>query len=555
MRLADLATEPLLVLAPIGRDAATIAGVLAGMGVPVETVPDLPAMCDAVGPGGGAHLAGLIIAEEALLREPDTLKACLAYQPTWSDLPIVLLTAGGGQASFGSRWALFESLGNVTLLSRPLHAETLKSAARNLLRSRARQYEGRRHLEALRVAAETLEARVRERTGKLMKAEEALRQAQKMEAIGQLTGGLAHDFNNMLTGITGSLELLRMRLSEGRLDDLDRHAANALAAADRAAALTHRLLAFSRRQTLAPKPIRANRLIAGMEELIRRTVGPQVLIRTVLRENLCPILCDPNQLENALLNLSINARDAMRNGGELVIETAAVPAAEVAAQEGTLARGDYVAISVTDTGTGMPPEVIARAFDPFFTTKPLGQGTGLGLSMIYGFAKQSGGEVRIASAVGRGTTVSLYLPCHDGELEEDGAEAEAGQAALPASRATILVVDDEAPIRTLLRDLLENLGYSVLDAEHGAAGLEILRSGRRINLVVSDIGLPGGMNGRQMVEAARADRPDLKVIFITGYAEQAVLPPGMARPDTQIINKPFRLDTVLERIRLMLAEP
>jgi PAS domain S-box-containing protein len=288
----------------------------------------------------------------------------------------------------------------------------------------------------------------------LERSQEALFQAQKMEAVGQLTGGVAHDFNNLLTGITGSLDLARTRLAQGRLTDLDRYITAAQGAASRAAALTHRLLAFSRRQTLEPRALDANRLVAGMEELIRRTVGPGISVETVLAVGLWPCICDPNQLENAVLNLCINGRDAMPEGGRLTIETANTWMDPTAAGERDMAGGQYVALCVSDTGCGMSPEIVARAFEPFFTTKPAGQGTGLGLSMIYGFAKQSGGQARIYSEVGQGTTVKVYIPRHHGRPEDEARDE--GPAVLPRAQGaeTVLIVDDEPTVRMLVGDTL-----------------------------------------------------------------------------------------------------
>ncbi|RYI88798.1 MAG: response regulator, partial [Acetobacteraceae bacterium] len=382
--------------------------------------------------------------------------------------------------------------------------------------------------------------------------QEALRQSQKMEAVGQLTGGIAHDFNNLLTGISGSLELLQTRMAQGRLTELDRYINAAQGASRRAAALTHRLLAFSRRQTLEPRPTGINALVAGMEELVRRTVGPAVTIEVVGAAGLWPALVDPNQLENALLNLCINARDAMPDGGRLTIETANVQLDRKATALRELAPGHYVALSVSDTGTGMTPEVIAKAFDPFFTTKPLGQGTGLGLSMIYGFARQSGGQVRIYSEVGQGTTVRIYLPRHLGEAEAAEAPEPLPDAPRAGSGETVLIVDDEAPIRMLVADVLEDLGYVAIEAEDAAAGLAILRTTARVDLLVTDVGLPGGMNGRQLADAGRALRPGLKALFITGYAENAALGHGQLEPGMQVLTKPFAMEALATRIREMI---
>jgi signal transduction histidine kinase/DNA-binding response OmpR family regulator len=423
--------------------------------------------------------------------------------------------------------------------------------------------------QSLRAMNEALEERVADRTRALVdsndrllaemaereRIEETLRHSQKMEAVGQLTGGLAHDFNNLLTGITGSLELLQTRIAQGRITELDRYISAARGATDRAAALTHRLLAFSRRQTLEPRAVQANRLIAGMEELIQRTIGPSIHLEVVKGGGLWTTLCDPNQLENALLNLCINARDAMPDGGRLTIETENAHLDRRAALTRDVTPGQYVGLHVTDTGVGMPPEIIARAFDPFFTTKPLGQGTGLGLSMIYGFVRQSGGQVQIYSEVGRGTSVKLYLPRYRGtETEEQVHDTAAPADTLRAeANETVLVVDDEPTVRMLVMEVLSELGYIALEAEDGGAGLRILLTEQRIDLLVTDVGLPGGMNGRQLADAARVRRPALKVLFITGYAENAVFGNGVLEAGMQVIAKPFAMEVLASRIRAMIS--
>ena len=379
--------------------------------------------------------------------------------------------------------------------------------------------------------------------------EEALRQSQKMEAVGQLTGGLAHDFNNLLTGITGSLELLQTRVTQGRLKELDRYVNAAQGAARRAAALTHRLLAFSRRQTLEPKPTDVNRLVAGMEELIRRTMRPEISIESVAGGGLWTTLVDRSQLENALLNLCINARDAMPGGGKLTIETGNRWLDDRGAKERDIPPGQYVSLCVSDSGTGMTPELIARAFDPFFTTKPIGQGTGLGLSMIYGFVRQSGGQVRIYSEVGQGTMVCLYLPRHLGKAEAADLPVELSDAPRAEPGETVLVVDDEPTVRMLVTEVLGDLGYTAIEAADGPAGLRILQSDVRIDLLVTDVGLPGGMNGRQLADAARVPRPNLKVLFITGYAENAVLSHGHLDPGMQVMTKPFAMEALATRLK------
>jgi PAS domain S-box-containing protein len=426
--------------------------------------------------------------------------------------------------------------------------------------------------EALHRSHEALEGRVIERTRELVEAndklraeakereriEDELRQSHKMEAVGQLTGGLAHDFNNMLTGISGSLELIRMRMGQGRMTELEHYVETALSSARRAAALTHRLLAFSRRQTLDPKPIGIGKLVESMEDLFRRTVGPSIQTEIKLAGGLWPTLCDPNQLENALLNLVINARDAMPDGGHLTIETA-----NTVFDDGYAARGDapmrsvpageYVILSVTDTGAGMSKAVMARAFDPFFTTKPLGRGTGLGLSMIYGFVQQSGGHIHLRSEVGRGTTATICLPRHFGVVDD---ETELAVVAGRSSKAgaVVLIVEDELPIRMVIADVLSDLGYTVLEASDGSSGQKILEAGTVVDLLISDVGLPGGMNGRQLADAARQRRPDLKVLFITGYAEGAVVGNGLMDEGMQVMTKPFTLDALAARVQGIISK-
>ena len=394
---------------------------------------------------------------------------------------------------------------------------------------------------------------IREQARALAEAEEALRQSQKMEAVGQLTGGLAHDFNNLLAGISGSLELMQTRIAQGRLKDVDRYMGAAQGAAKRAASLTHRLLAFSRRQTLDPRPTDVNRLVMGMEELLRRTIGPSITLEVVAAGGLWSVLVDPSQLENALLNLCINARDAMPDGGRITIETANRWLDDRGARERDLDPGQYLSLCVTDTGTGMSPDVIAKAFDPFFTTKPIGQGTGLGLSMIYGFVRQSGGQVRIYSEVGQGTTMCLYLPRHYGAAEEPDPAPDLAAAPRAEQGETVLIVDDEPTVRMLVTEVLEDLGYTAIEAADGPSGLKVLQSDVRIDLLVTDVGLPGGMNGRQVADAGRVLRPELKVLFITGYAENAAVGNGHLEPGMQVITKPFVMEVLAGRIKEMIS--
>jgi len=392
----------------------------------------------------------------------------------------------------------------------------------------------------------------REAADALRRTEEQLRQAQKMEAVGQLTGGIAHDFNNLLTGILGSLDLMQKRLAQGRLGDIERYATMAKTSANRAASLTHRLLAFARRQPLDPKPVNVNQLVSSMEDLLRRSIGDQIRLELVTAGGLWGTFCDPHQLESALLNLAINARDAMPDGGRLTIETAnAHLDTRYAVELRDVDPGQYVALSVTDSGAGMSAAVKARAFDPFFTTKPIGQGTGLGLSMVYGFARQSEGHARIYSEPGRGTTVKIYLPRYGGPVEDTpDVAADEGLHRAQAGE-TVLVVEDETSVRELVVDVLNDLGYRALEAVDGPSSLQILRSAARIDLLVTDVGLPG-MNGRQVADAAREHRPGLKVLFITGYAENAALANGFLAPGMEMVTKPFAVDALASRIRDMI---
>jgi signal transduction histidine kinase len=566
MTSTDTVENRILVLAPIGRDAAAVGEVLKRVGLVSLACANAAALVAALDEGAGA----VLLAEEALVgREAQDLTSWVERQPPWSDMPFIIL-AGRDIRPEVLRWrqGLLNALRNGSLLEKPLDGLTLSSASAAAVRSRRRQYEVRSYLAARAVAAETLEALVASRTRELEaangalrvemaereRAEDALRQSQKMEAVGQLTGGLAHDFNNMLAGISGSLEIMQVRIDQGRFGELARYVGTALASAGRAAALTHRLLAFSRRQTLSPKPTDANALISGMGELIRRTVGPAVRVDEVLADGLWTTLCDPNQLESALLNLVINARDAMPDGGSLVLEVANAREDDPFVAINTGGGGQYVVLSVSDTGTGMPAEIVSRAFDPFFTTKPIGEGTGLGLSMVYGFAKQSAGHVDIDSAPGRGTTIRIYLPRHWGDApEKSGGDAET--AVMPRARGgeTVLVVDDEPTIRMLVCEVLGELGYAAIQAGDAQEGLSLLRSDHRIDLLITDVGLPNGMNGRQLADAAKVSRPDLQVLFITGYAEKVAMGGGRLGPGMDVITKPFALQGLAEKVSAMIA--
>ncbi|HWU75367.1 MAG TPA: PAS domain-containing protein [Rhodanobacter sp.] len=406
-------------------------------------------------------------------------------------------------------------------------------------------------IEDQKRAAELLESRIAERSRELEKANEELRQSQKMEAVGQLTGGIAHDFNNLLTGVISGLEMMQTRLAQGRHEDADRCAGMAMQSAQRAAALTHRLLAFSRRQPLEPRAVGTNELVRSMRELFDRTLGPAIRLAVQENPGAWATRCDPNQLENTLLNLVINARDAMPEGGVLAIATDNREIAADAVAQGEPGRGEYVCLSVSDNGIGMAPETMAHVFEPFYTTKPIGQGTGLGLSMVYGFARQSGGFVRINSELGAGTTVSVYLPRFHGVPQERPLSGQPDHP-LPASPAkTVLVVDDEAPIRKLVTALLQDQGHRCLQAQDGHAGMQIVTSPEHaVDLLITDVGLPG-MNGRELAARARQARPDLKVLFITGYASDAIfdVDPGSGM---ELLNKPFTLAELAQRVQQLI---
>ncbi|MGU9857221.1 ATP-binding protein [Pseudomonas sp. LF245] len=549
-------SERAIILAPMGRDGSLALMMLKEAGYSGIVASDLGALCEALEQGAGL----VIVAAEALLGvELEPLLEILHQQPAWSDLPIVLMTHHGGSGQNGSS-QLSPLLGNVTFLERPFHPVTLISQVSTALRGRRRQYEARDRLidlseSELRLqrTLETLEQQVEERTAQLRHNEDALRQSQKMEAVGQLTGGIAHDFNNMLTGIIGSLELLRRRVSRGKLDDLDSLIDLGVTSANRAAGLTHRLLAFSRRQSLDSKPVELNTLVSAMGELLQRSINESIALDMRLADGLWTAEADPNQLESALLNLVINARDAMPSGGGLTVETGNRHLDSVfTAAYGTLKPGDYVELSVSDTGCGIPESVMGRVFDPFFTTKPIGQGTGLGLSMIYGFARQSHGHVTIHSVVGKGTTVSLFLPRFAGQIVADDV---VNPTLLPFANAgeTVLIVEDDPAVRVLVSAVLKELGYGFVEAGDADTAVPIIESDQRIDLLISDVGLPG-MNGRQLAEIGRQIRPELKVLFITGYAEHAAVRGGFLDPGMQLITKPFTFDLLTAKVREMIKQ-
>ena len=409
-------------------------------------------------------------------------------------------------------------------------------------------------VEALSNVNASLETRVAERTKDLMKAEEQLRQSQKMEAIGQLTGGIAHDFNNLMTGIISALSLVRRRLDSGRTQDLDKLMSAASTSAQRAAALTHRLLAFSRQQSLDVRAVDIGELIQSMRFLLNQTLGEDIQVEVECAPDLWAGLTDANQLENAVLNLVINARDAMPSGGKVAVTMANYTLTKADLKSGSEEEpGDYVEIAVSDTGEGMLPDTLAKAFDPFFTTKPIGQGTGLGLSMVYGFVQQSGGHVRIESEVGKGTRVALYLP-RSVDSAVEGSVADRGGQGSATGGETVLVVEDDPTVRLMVVTALHDWGYGMIQTASAYEAIPVLRSNTKIDLLLTDVGLPS-INGRQLAEIARQFRPDLRVLFMTGYAEKAALRRQFLATGMDLITKPFTLDGLSDKMREILKTP
>ena len=410
--------------------------------------------------------------------------------------------------------------------------------------------ERRRAESALQVLNTTLEQRVAEEVQERTKAEEQLRQFQKMEAIGQLTGGIAHDFNNMLAVIIGGLNLLQRRLDQGETD-VKRFVDGAIDGAQRAASLTQRLLAFSRQQPLSPEPINPNKLVMGMTELLTRTLGEQIAVQTVLGAGLWQVKADPGQLENAILNLCVNARDAMADGGRLTIETSNAYVDDAVAHEYAVPTGQYVLIAVGDSGVGMRPDIIARAFDPFFTTKGVGKGTGLGLSQVYGFVRQSGGHVKIYSEVDVGTTVKIYLPRHYGEAAS--AEAKSVPATLHrgSKNEVVLVVEDEERVRDVSLEALRDLGYTALAVSDPSEALRLIEGGLSISLLFTDVIMPV-MTGRELAERLRRINPALKVLYTTGYTRNAIVHNGILEAGTTLLSKPFSVEELALKVRQLL---
>jgi signal transduction histidine kinase/ActR/RegA family two-component response regulator len=541
-RAAEEVEQRILILAPIGRDAQAAARQLTTSGLVCLICQNLKDLCDQLANGGGAAL----IAEEAFVRESsESLSRWAARQPAWSDFPFVVLTGHQTSASAQAhRLQLLNSLGNVSLLERPLGSVTLVSALKTALRARRRQYEVQDYLLERELSAAHMEDLVRERTQQLQdtnqqlrleiaerkQAEAALQQAQKMELIGQMTGGVAHDFNNLLTAVLGNLELASHRNADAKIR---RYLAGATHAAQRGAKLTSQLLAFSRRQRLETEPTDLNALVSGMSDLLFRTIGSTIRIETVLHKGLWPALIDASQIELVILNLAINARDAMPGGGRLTITTSNINIQD-AKRPRELAAAEYVVVSVSDTGTGMTEEVLKKVFEPFFTTKAIGSGTGLGLSQVYGIAKQTGGGVRIDTELGSGTTVTVYLPRAQGRPLQHPAGREATRS-LPTRNATILVADDDHDVRDLTAACLESLGYSVLLADSGRSAIETVDSNTLIDLLMIDIAMPE-MNGVEAGSTISARRPELPIIYMTGYVDSSALD---GQGQRRLLKKPF----------------
>ncbi len=518
--------ERALVLAPQGRDAAVASAMLREAGMESAIALGMADLVAMLGEGAGFAL----VTEEAL-GEADlaSLATWIGQQPEWSDFPFVLLTRrGGGLERNPSARRYLHILGNVTFLERPFHPTTLVSLAQSALRGRRRQYEARTRLEELHQLAADLELRVEQRTAEHEAAVAQLHEAQKLETLGQLTGGVAHDFNNLLTPITGVLDMLQRQLgdSDARAARL---IANALQAADRAKTLVQRLLGFARRQALQTRPVDLADLLRGMRDLIASSVGPTIELRIKQDGRLPPALADPNQLELAILNLCVNARDAMPGGGPLTIV-----AEEMAIGPGSTPRlppGLYLRLSVIDAGVGMEAEVLKRAVEPFYSTKETGRGTGLGLSMVHGLAAQLGGAFTLASAPGEGTRADLYLPIADSEAPEE--QARALRPAHAIGRAlTILLVDDEEIVRIGTGEMIRDLGHEVIEASGGAEALAKLAGGLSVDAVLTDYKMPR-MDGAELARRIQDGRPDLPVMLITGYtgtSEETVHLPRLEKP-------------------------
>ena len=570
----DTNSQRALILAPHGRDALLAAGILREGGLKADICDELYGLTAEIAVG-----AGVAILTDDAIRNADikALAEWIKSQPAWSDFPFVLLTHhGGGLERNPAAARQTQALGNVVFLERPFHPTTLVSVVRTAVRGRQRQYEARARLEALRDSEaharnaeaslrrlnETLEARVQERTAELAatnrqlvaqieereRVELTLRQMQRLEAIGQLTSGVAHDFNNLLTVILGNVGFLEK--STDRDAKFKQRLSHMRLAAERGAKLTSQLLAFSRRQRLKPEPLDVNKAVANMHDLLQSTLGGGIAVNTLFGAELWPALADPTQIELVVLNLVINARDAMQDRGTVTIETANAKVGPPEKPEEPPA-GDYVMIAVSDTGSGMTKEILAKAFEPFFTTKEIGKGTGLGLSQVLGFAKQSGGGMRIDTRVGEGTSVKIYLPRTADESISQSSARPAGVAANDRTGATILVVDDDSSVREVIASILEDdLGHIVLRVGSGGAALDLLDRKPNIDLILLDIAMPG-MNGAEVAHQVQLKYPSIPILFMTGYIDKAVL--ADIREDT-IVKKPFIGDELSRKVNASLVK-
>ena len=554
---SDPAHSRVLVFAPIGRDGIATVELLKRVGLAADAFADLPSLIAAF----DDSITAVFVAEEGLFGQDLTpLGDWVAQQPAWSDLPFVILTSHQEQPAVTAwRRKLVTRLRNVSLLERPVQPMTLTSTVQTAVRARARQYEVRAFLEARERTAQDLERLVVERTQALEAAtaelrtqmaerarvEETLRQAQKIEALGQLTGGVAHDFNNLLMVISGGLEIIDRQVDPARRQRL---MDGMRQAAQRGAGLTRQLLAFSRRQELKPEPIDVARQIGGMRELLDRSLRGDVNVVFNFAEDLWPIEVDPGELELVMLNLAVNARDAMPKGGTITVAAENAPNID----DGTL-QGEFVRLSVTDTGTGMTPEVRERVFEPFFTTKEIGRGSGLGLPQVYGFATQSGGTVRIDTALGRGTTISLLLP-RSAKLpapdQRTTLELQLEQRR-PPSEGSVLLVEDDDEVAALVGEMLAQLGYATTRTASASAALGALANARDVDIVFSDIMMPGGMNGLDLAKEVRRRRRDLPVLLTSGYPEASKR--DAEAGGVRILPKPYRLHELAAALRQALA--
>ncbi|MGY3235193.1 signal transduction histidine kinase/ActR/RegA family two-component response regulator [Bradyrhizobium sp. USDA 4448] len=550
--------QQVLIYAPIGRDGPASAELLRSANLAAINCRSLSELVNEMTAGVGA----VFLAEEGLFGQDTTaLAQWIANQPPWSDLPFVILTSHREQpAVVAWRRDIVALLRNVSLLERPVQPMTLTSAIQSAMRARERQYEIRTLLEAREQTAQQLERLVVERTRALADAneqlrlemnerarvEETLRQAQKIEAIGRLTGGVAHDFNNLLMVISGGLDMLdrqvdparRRRLMDGMVQ-----------AAQRGASLTRQLLAFSRRQTLRPEPVDVASQMGGMRELLDRSLRGDVHVEFDFPETLWPVEVDPGELELVILNLAVNARDAMPNGGTIVVRGENLP--DLKDEQ---IAGDYVRLSVVDTGVGMGPEILSRVFEPFFTTKEVGKGSGLGLAQVHGFATQSRGTVRIRSEVGKGTRIELYLPrSHNVPSRERHLIDFNMVRPTRSTQGQILLVEDDDEVAALVSEMLGQLGYEVTRAASGAAALGALADGRAVDLVFSDIMMPGGMNGIELAREIRKRRGDMPVLLTSGYSEAAARDAEL--DGIQILPKPYHIDELAAALSAVRSEP